>query len=132
MTDSLDGRRSVRGIRDYRRWIGSTIVVVSAILFSVGTWAAAVGALLGLTFFLSLSRRIRDTYRRPEGDAARPSGVGVIVGIQSATVAVFLFITLLIGGTVVDVCFAALCTETVAFLALIVLLTSAKPRRSQP
>jgi multisubunit Na+/H+ antiporter MnhB subunit len=131
MTDSLDGRRSVRGIRDYRRWIGSTIVVVSAILFSLGAWAAAVGALLGLMFFLSLSRRIRSTFHRPEGDATRPSGVWTIVGIQSTTVAVFLFITLLIGGTVVDVCFTALCTETLAFLALIVLMTSPNRRRSQ-
>jgi hypothetical protein len=77
-------------------------------------------------FFLSLTRRIRGTFRRPEG-GSRPSGVGVIVAIQAATIAVFLFVTVLIGGTIVDVCFAALCAQTAAFLALIILVT--RPKR---
>jgi dipeptide/tripeptide permease len=127
MTDAPDGRTRVDEIRGYQGWIGSTIAVVAVILFAVGTWATAVGTLLGLLFFLSMTRRIRGTFRRPEGDVARPSGVWVLVGIQGATVAVFLFITLVVGGTVVDVCFSALCTQTVAFLALMVLVT--RPRR---
>jgi len=102
-------------------------VIAAVILFSVGWWAAAIGTLLGLYFFRVTTRRIRGTFRRPDGDSRRPSGLWTVVGIQVTTMAVFIFITLVVGGTVVDVCFSALCTQTLALLTLIVLLT--RPQR---
>src|SRR5271155_454428 len=97
MTDALDGRTRSHGIRGYQRWIGSTIVIAAVILFSVGWWAAAIGTLLGLFFFRVTTRRIGGTFRRPDGDSRRPSGLWTVVGIQVTTMAVFIFITLVVG-----------------------------------
>jgi hypothetical protein len=125
MTDALNGRARVLEIGVYRRRLGFAVGVVAVILFAVGWWAAGIGALVGLLFFLAMTRRMQGTLRRPEG--SRPGGLWIMAGIQGATAAVFIFIAVIVGGTFVVACCAAMCTQTFAFLSLMFLFT--KPRQ---